>query len=97
MTMGEIYIDCEKYRQASRTLRRLADDLGNSRASLSAIVGFVGDVWQGAAADAFLEANEWTAKDIERLRLDLEELAADINTAVTAFEEAERRSKGGMA
>jgi WXG100 family type VII secretion target len=94
MSMSEIYIDCEKHRQASQALKRLANDLGDSRASLSSAAGFVGDAWQGAAADAFLENNEWAAKDMGRLRLDLEELAADIDAAVTVFEEAERKLKG---
>ena len=95
MTMSEIYIDCEKHRQASQTLKRLAKDLGGSRAGITAAAGFVGDVWQGAAAGAFIETNEWVAKDIERLRLDLEELAADIDKAVITFEEAGRRVRGG--
>ena len=94
--MSEIYFDCEKHRQASQTLKRLANDFGASRSSLSSAVGFVGDAWQGAAADAFIEANEWTAKDIERLRLDLEELAKDIDEAVNTFEEAERRAAQGI-
>jgi WXG100 family type VII secretion target len=92
--MSEIYIDCEKHKRVSSTLRRLADDLGSSRTNLSAAAGFVGDAWQGAASDAFLEANEWTAKDIDRLRLEMEDLADDIDAAVAAFEETERRLKG---
>lgn len=94
--MDEIYIDCEKHKQVSRTLRRLANDLSSSRTNLLSIAGFVGDAWQGAASDAFLEADEWAAKDMERLRLEIEELADDIDRTVAAYEEAERRLKGVM-
>ncbi len=92
--MAEIYIDCEKHKQASYALRRLASDLCATRDGLASVLGFVGDAWQGGASDAFLDANEWTTKEMERLRLELEDLANDIDARVAAFEEAERRAKG---
>ena len=94
--MSEIYIDKEKHKKASLTLKRLSSDLSNAHANLINVVGMVGDAWQGEASDTFLETSEWPAKDMERLRLDLEELAADIDATVAAFEEAERRIIGGL-
>ena len=94
--MSEIFIDCEKHRNASQTLKLLANDLINTRTDLFHIAGMIGDAWKGEASDTFLESSEWPAKDIDHLRLDLEELAADIDTTEAAFEEAERRIKGGL-
>ena len=94
--MSEIFIDSEKHRQASHKLKRLANDLSNTRTSLSSVASFVGDAWQGDASDTFHESSEWPAKDIDRLRLDIEELAADIDATITAFEEAERRIIRGI-
>jgi WXG100 family type VII secretion target len=93
MIMDEIYIDCEKYRQLARKLRKLSGDLDDARSNLSSVSGFVGDVWQGAAAGAFLESGDPAGRDIERLRMETEDLAADADAAATAFEEAERRLK----
>ena len=89
--MDEIYIDVEKYRSIAARLRQLAADLDSARSNMSAIMGFVGDAWQGGAADAFLETSDWTAKDIERLRFEMEDLAADLDTKAAAFVEAQRR------
>jgi len=84
--MSDIYIDREKYRSAAAALRQMAADLDDSRRSMAANMGFVGDAWQGAASDAFLESNEWTLKDIERLRFDMENFASDLDAAAAAFE-----------
>ncbi|MCL2461982.1 MAG: WXG100 family type VII secretion target [Defluviitaleaceae bacterium] len=92
--MSDIMIICEKYRNAAAALRRSANDLGGARAGLSAAMGFAGDSWQGEASDAFLDANEWTAKGMERLRISLEDLAAEIDKAAAALEEAELKLRG---
>lgn len=92
--MNDIYLKIEKYRYAAAELRRMADDLGDSRLSMTGLMGFIGDAWQGTAADVFLESSEWTVKDIERLRFDLEDLAANIDTEITVLEEASLNAKG---
>ena len=88
--MEENYVSIEKYRAAANKLHNLAAELGSLREDIETALGFVGDVWQGEAADAFMEAKGWTAKDIERLRFDMEDLAADIEAKVAAFEESMR-------
>ncbi|MDR2355900.1 MAG: WXG100 family type VII secretion target [Clostridiales Family XIII bacterium] len=94
--MAEIYIDCERYRNAARLLRELSGETEAARTRLISAAGFVGDAWQGASAGAFLETNEWTAKDLERLRVETEDLASDIDAAAAAFEETEHRLKGAL-
>ena len=88
--MSESFINIEKYRATANRLHNLAAELGNLRESKGNLLGFVGDVWQGEAADTFLEAKSWTTKDIERLRFDMEDLAADIEAKIAAFEESTR-------
>ena len=83
-----MYIDAEKYRSMAVRLRQLAADLGTVRVNMSAIMGFVGDAWQSGASDAFLETSDWTAKDIERLRAEMEDLAADLDAKAEIFEES---------
>jgi len=92
--MSDIYMDIEKYRSTVAALRRISANLGDNRANMTYLMGFVGDVWQGAASDAFLEANEWTVKDIERLRFDIEDLATNIETTIAILEEALLSMKG---
>ena len=82
--MSENLVNIEKCRAAANKLHSLAAELGNLRENTGNLLGFVGDVWQGEAADAFLEAKGWTAKDIERLRFDMEDLAADIEAKIAA-------------
>jgi len=79
--------EMEKIFHAIAMLRKLSGDIRSARSSLSAILGQVGDAWQGAASDAFLETNEWTVKDMECLRFEMEDLAGQIEAALTMFEE----------
>ena len=88
--MGKKFIDIEKYRMTATKLHNLATELGGLRADIDSALGFVGDAWQGEASDAFMEAKGWTVKDIERLRFDMEDLAADIEAKVAAFEASMR-------
>ena len=73
------YINIEKYRSISARLRQLEAELDSARTTMSSIMGFVADAWQSNAGDAFLETSDWTAKDIERLRFEMEELAAELD------------------
>jgi len=80
--MNDVYLDIEKYRRIAADLRQMAADISINRSSMTALMGFVGDAWQGTAADAFIEASEWSLKEIDRLRFDIEELASIIETAI---------------
>ena len=80
--MGEIYMDIEKFRNAAEKLRKISIDLGNVEKSMAAIMGSIGDFWQGFASDAFLEVNNWTIKEMESLRFDMEDLVSDIEKAI---------------
>jgi len=84
--MRDIFVDIENYRHAAAVLRRMSANLDDNRSNMAAIMGFVGDVWQGTASDAFIESNEWIVKDIDRLRLDIEDLAANLESAAAALE-----------
>ncbi|MDR1299496.1 MAG: WXG100 family type VII secretion target [Oscillospiraceae bacterium] len=84
--MDVTYIDTEAYGQLALKLRGLSEDLGAARSAAASAAGFVGDTWQGDASDAFLESNAWTAKGIDRLRTEMEDLAADIAAAAVAYE-----------
>lgn len=86
--MSDILIDYEKQRVAIARLRKLSEELSAAQASLTAIWGQVGGAWQGIASDAFLETGEWTAKDLQRLRFEMEDLARDIETALSRLDEA---------
>jgi WXG100 family type VII secretion target len=88
-----IYMDTEMYRRAADTLRKLAQDMGDTRVRMTNLMGFVGETWQGPASDAFLEVNEWTLKDMERMRIRLEDTALEILNAASVFETAERDIK----
>jgi len=92
--MSDIYMDIEQYRHAVAKLRQMLVDLDDSHIRMTSLMGFVGDAWQSAASDAFLEVNEWTVKDIEQLRFNIESLASDIEVAAMAFEDAGLIAKG---
>ena len=84
--MNENYVEAEVCRRAIETLHKLAADIGPIRTSLMSVLGAIGDVWQGAAADAFLETSEWTVKDMDKMRTEIENLAKEIAATLLLIE-----------
>ena len=78
-------MDKESMLRLIGTLRKLSGDVSSARTSLSAVLGQVGDAWQGPASAVFLETNTWTVKDMERLRFEMEDLAGEIEAALAMF------------
>ena len=79
--MNNPIAEIENLRQSASNLRRMSIEISEGRTGLTSIMGQIGDVWQGTAADAFLESNEWVVKDMDKLRFRLDDLAAAMDRA----------------
>lgn len=85
MNEEQLLRSIEAYRAAAHKLRQLSGGLPVIRSGFTGALSALADTWQGPAADAYFEANDWLLKDLEALRLEMESLARDIEAEIAAF------------
>ena len=85
--MKEIFIDVHVCRREAERLRKTADDMHNIRSRLTALAGMTAEAWQGVAANALLDSQEYTLKEFAMLITLVEEAAENIDRVVTAYEQ----------
>ena len=87
--MAEIFIDTYTCRIEAERLRRTAEEVQSIKSRLISLAGATAEAWQGSAANALADTQEYTLREFTHFISLIEEVADNIDSVVTAYEQAD--------